>query len=344
MWKYILKRILLIFMTAFIILSLTFILMKLLKESVPAGLFAEKWTYFETQVNYGYMYRVDAADAASAQFVISDSRTGVYYYYSSYSVMEQYGRWLGNIVTKWDWGTSTAIETNRDAMSIILSRLPMSLKINVIAVVIAVPLGFAFGILAALKKNTWIDNTISTLTMVFISVPSFVIISFLMIWLAYGVNVLPSQWPESTASASTQAAAYVIPVMSLCFGTVASFTRYTRAELCDIMASDFLLLARTKGLTRPQTVIRHALRNSMVPLVPMIIGEFIGILSGSMILENLYGIPGIGDLFIKAINSKDYNVVMVDMAVYTMISLFATLLVDLSYGIVDPRIRMGAKK
>lgn len=132
--------------------------------------------------------------------------------------------------------------------------------------------------------------------------------------------------------------------MCLCFGTVAGFTRYTRAELTEVMSSEFLLLARTKGLTKSQTVIRHALRNSLVPIVPMIIGEFIGILSGSMILEQLYGIPGIGSLFVTAITVKDYNVIMVDMAVYTMIGLVAILLVDLSYGIVDPRIRMGARK
>jgi ABC-type dipeptide/oligopeptide/nickel transport system permease component len=110
------------------------------------------------------------------------------------------------------------------------------------------------------------------------------------------------------------------------------------------MSSEFLLLARTKGLTKRQTVIRHAMRNSLVPIVPMIIGQFIGILAGSLILERLYSIPGIGGLFVEALTAKDYNVIMVDMAVYTMIGLFATLLVDLSYGIVDPRIRMGARK
>ena len=109
------------------------------------------------------------------------------------------------------------------------------------------------------------------------------------------------------------------------------------------MSSEFLLLARTKGLTKRQCVIRHALRNSLVPLVPMIIGQFIGILGGSVVLEQLYGIQGIGRLFVEAINARDYNVLLVDMAVFTMISLAASLLVDLSYGIVDPRIRMGAK-
>jgi ABC-type dipeptide/oligopeptide/nickel transport system permease component len=109
------------------------------------------------------------------------------------------------------------------------------------------------------------------------------------------------------------------------------------------MSSEFLLLARTKGLTKSQCIVRHALRNSMVPIVPMIIGEFVGILSGSMVLEQLYSIPGIGSLFVECIRYKDWNVLLVDMALYTMIGLVANLLVDLPYGIIDPRIRMGAK-
>jgi ABC-type dipeptide/oligopeptide/nickel transport system permease component len=207
---------------------------------------------------------------------------------------------------------------------------------------ISVPLGFVFGIIAALKKNKWQDNVISTVIMVMISVPSFVTISLLMLWLSYTTKVLPTQWPTQ-GEIGDYVQAMVIPVISLCFGTIAGFTRYTRAELTEVMSSEFLLLARTKGLSRRQSIIRHALRNSMVPIVPMIIGEFVGILSGSMILEQLYNIPGIGSLFVNCISSRDYNVLLVDMAVYTTIGLLANLLVDLSYGIIDPRIRMGAK-
>jgi ABC-type dipeptide/oligopeptide/nickel transport system permease component len=180
--------------------------------------------------------------------------------------------------------------------------------------------------------------------MVAVSIPSFVLISFFVITLAYNTKWLPPFWPSVNDSAANIAKGYVIPVMCLTFGSIAGFTRYIRAELTEVMSSEFLLLARTKGLTKSQTVIRHALRNSMVPIFPMVIGEFIGVLGGSMILEQLYAIPGIGFLYVDALNKQDYNVVMVDMAVYTFIGLFATLLVDVSYGLVDPRIRMGAKK
>jgi ABC-type dipeptide/oligopeptide/nickel transport system permease component len=131
--------------------------------------------------------------------------------------------------------------------------------------------------------------------------------------------------------------------MSLSFGTIAGFTRYTRAELTEVLTSDFMLLARTKGLTRTQATIRHALRNAMVPIFPMIFGEFIGFLSGSLIIEGIFSIPGVGGLYINSINSQDYNFFMLLTAFYTFIGLAAGIMVDISYGIIDPRIRMGAR-
>ena len=130
----------------------------------------------------------------------------------------------------------------------------------------------------------------------------------------------------------------------LSFGSICGYCRFVRAELCEVMESEYLLLARTKGLTRRQAIIRHAMKNAMVPIFPSILAEFIGILGGSMILESLYGIPGIGKLFITALNYKDYDILFVDMAIFTTLSLVAGVFLDLSYGLIDPRIRMGAKK
>ncbi|HOJ45242.1 MAG TPA: ABC transporter permease [Bacilli bacterium] len=342
MTRYILKRIGLIFFTAFIILSLTFILMKSLPSDLPAGTVDARIAFYENQVRLGYYFRVDSAQIHLAEVIII--RGTERYMYAEYPVMAQYLRWIGNIVREWDWGTSTRISLNESAIEIIAKRIPYTIRLNLIALFIAVPLGFVFGIWAALKKNKATDHIISTFVMLFISIPSFVVISYLMAFFAYGLGWLPSQWPADNNPTNVKVLGYIIPVAALCFGTIAGFARYTRAELTEVMSSEFLLLARTKGLTRRQTVIRHAMRNSMVPIVPMIIGQFIGILSGSVVLESLYGIPGIGNLFVTALTQKDYNVIMVDMAIFTLIGLFAALLVDLSYGIVDPRIRMGARK
>lgn len=342
--KYSIQRIILLLITTFIILSLTFFLIKMLPDGAMPTSQVGQFTFCQNQVELGYYLasHSDQAGLGDAIFKYT-ANDGTYWVFYRKPVIQQYFAYLSGIFTKWNWGLSTAINPSASAIRIIMERLKPTIIVNIFAMLISVPLGFLFGIIAALKKNKWQDNLISTIVMILISVPSFVTISLLLLWLSYGSGLLPSNWPKGDASVGDYAAALVIPVLSLSFGTVASFTRYTRAELTEVISSEFLLLARTKGLTKKQSIVRHALRNSMVPIVPMIIGEFVGILSGSMILEQLYSIPGIGSLFINCINSKDYNVLLVDMALYTVIGLVANLLVDLSYGIIDPRIRMGAK-
>ena len=352
MLKYSIKRIILAFVTTFIILTLTFFLVKSLP---PTKVFSTnenvRFAFYNDQLNLGYVIQSDVLrpDLASKPLdsikVIEDNTTKTVYFYTK-PVIEQYFNWLKNIVTQWDWGRSTVIEPNASAINIIGQRLPVSMSINVWAVLISLPLGIGFGILAGLKKNTWIDHTISTSVMIFISIPGFVVISFLMYFFAFETGWLPTLWPTPDQSLQTKILAYFIPVMSLSFGTICGFTRTVRAELCEVMSSEYLLLARTKGLTKNQAIIRHALRNAFVPLLPSVLAEFLSIFGGATILEKIYSIPGIGRLYIDALNpaNTDYNVLMVDMAVYTIFGLLAGILFDLSYGFIDPRIRMGAKK
>lgn len=344
--KYVIERILFILLTAFIILSLTYILLQLIPLT-PGGTDQQRWTFWEKQVELGYYVRItDPMQAMKEGYDEVVTVAGKTTYYRAQPVMVRYFNWLA-AVAKGDWGVSSSdYWKGQSALTILLTGLPYSMRLNLISILISIPLGIGLGILAALKKNTWVDSLISTVVMIFISVPSFVLISFLLIWFGK-VNGWPLRWPSDADAAADPVLAFkafVIPVMSLCFGSICGFARYTRAELTEVMSSEFLLLARTKGLTRSQAVIRHALRNSMVPIVPMIIAEFISILSGSMVLEQIYSIPGIGSVLVNALNSTDVPVIMVDMAIYTVIGLAATLIIDLSYGIVDPRIRMGARK
>ena len=291
------------------------------------------------------MYRLDhPVDTYGDLLYKSPTDHGRANYYYQVPVLEQYGNWLRNIVTKWDWGYSKTFQPNVSASVIIMSRIGYSIKLNIFSVIFSVPLGILLGIWAALKKNTMTDHTISTLVMVFISIPSFVLISFVLSIFCYSLNWLPSTWPADTAPLAATIRGYIIPVFCLSFGSVCHYCRFVRAELCEVMESDYLLLARTKGLTRRQAIVRHAMKNAMVPIFPSILSEFIGILGGSMILESLYGIPGIGKLFILSLNYKDYDILFVDMAIFTTISLLAGVVLDLSYGFIDPRIRMGAKK
>ena len=344
MWKYVLKRLGLAVVTLVIILSLTFILIKLLPFQKPIGQISQQFAYYETQVKLGFVQKFNFKNEEFKDFLWTYTALGKTTYYYEVPVMTQYFRWIKNIVTEWNWGTSTFIAPNVSATVIIGERLLTTIKINIFSVIFSVPLGLLLGIWAALKKNTLTDHIISTAVMIFISVPSFILITFLMLLLCYNNQVLPSQWPSASAQTSTKVLAYILPVFCLSFGSICYYCRYTRAELCEVMESDYLLLARTKGLTKKQAILRHALRNAMVPIVPTILSEFIGILGGSMILESLYGIPGIGRLYIQALNSHDYNVLFVDMSIFTFISLTAGVFLDISYGFIDPRIRMGAKK
>ncbi len=350
MGKYVLKRLGLGFITLFLILSVTFILVKLLPFARPIGGDVQQIAYFEKQHSLGYVYRFDYYDAnheaqyGEALYKSPANSSGRNTYYYKVPALKQYVNWVKNIVTKWDWGYSKSFQPNVSASVIIGSRMWISLRLSLIASILAIPLGILLGIWAALKKNTATDHTISVLVMVGISIPSFILITFLLRILAFKLGWLPSSWPPETATFATKFKGYIIPVLSLSFGSICGYCRSVRAELCEVLASEYLLLARTKGLTRRQAVVRHALKNAMVPIFPSILAAFIRIFTGNMILENLYSIPGLGRLFLSSITLKDWDLMFVDMAITTGYSMICAIFLDLSYGWIDPRIRMGAKK
>ena len=346
MWKYVLKRMGLALVTSFIILSLSFILIKCLPFEKPIGMVYDQFSYFESQVADGFVLRFEKPvnEYGEMLFKYTMPGTNTTYHYYLKPTLDQYAQWLTNILTEWDWGVSSHIKMGVSAGSIIADQLPYTIKVNIFATLISVPMGILLGIVAALNKNKPIDHFLSTGVMIMTSIPSFVLITFLLLIFCYNNPILPSQWPADSAPMKQQILGYILPVCCLSFGSIAGYCRFVRAELCEVMSSEYLLLARTKGLTKQQAIMRHALRNAMVPIVPSILAEVIGLLGGSMILENLYGIPGIGRLYTTALTSKDYNVLFVDMAVFTTISLLAGVVLDISYGFIDPRIRMGAKK
>lgn len=346
MWKYVLKRMGLALVTSFIILSLSFILIKCLPFEKPIGMVYDQFSYFESQVTDGFVLRFEKPvnEYGEMLFKYTMPGTNTTYHYYLKPTLDQYAQWLTNILTEWDWGVSSHIKMGVSAGSIIADQLPYTIKVNIFATLISVPMGILLGIVAALNKNKPIDHFLSTGVMIMTSIPSFVLITFLLLIFCYNNPILPSQWPADSAPMKQQILGYILPVCCLSFGSIAGYCRFVRAELCEVMSSEYLLLARTKGLTKQQAILRHALRNAMVPIVPSILAEVIGLLGGSMILENLYGIPGIGRLYTTALTSKDYNVLFVDMAVFTTISLLAGVVLDISYGFIDPRIRMGAKK
>ena len=318
MIKYVLKRILLMLMVFLIIISTCFVLVKLL-PSKPAEQFGKDMQLIELRRELlGY----------------------------NKPLIEQYGIFLRKTLLGGDWGISETLYVGQDVWSKFMEKMPATVVVNVYTMIFAVPLGLMFGIYAALKKNKWQDHLISTAVMVFVSVPSYVYAFLVQYFLCFKLQWFPFQMKAGYDYLSWSTFVSLVPaILSLGFGTVAGLTRYVRAELTEVLTSDFLLLARTKGLSRAQTTVRHAMRNAMVPIFPMILGEFIGIMSGSLIIESIFGIPGVGPLYVDSITTTppDYNFFMLLTAFYTLIGLSSGIVVDISYGFIDPRIRMGEK-
>lgn len=263
-------------------------------------------------------------------------------------LLVQYGIYLKNIVTDWDFGTSWYVKFREPVWDLMIGRLLPTVLVNLYSLIFSIPLGIAFGIFAAIKKNKWQDQVISTGVMLFVSIPSYVYAFLVQYILYFKLGLFPlTIYPLDEAGGSWVSFKMfysMIPaVLALSFGEIAGLTRFTRAELTETLTSDYMLLARTKGLTRAQATTRHALKNAMVPILPMIISSFIGILGGSFIIEQIFSIPGVGQLYIKSINLLDYDVFMMDSIFYTFIGLLAGIVVDISYGFIDPRIRMGEK-
>ena len=263
-------------------------------------------------------------------------------------VLTQFGIYLKNIFTKWDFGTSWYISPRKGAWEVLRNGFLPTLLVNLYSMIVAVPIGIGLGVYAAIRKNKWDDSLISTLVMVFISVPSYVYAFLVQYFLYFKLGWLPLQMYSLADAGGSyftwkMFTSMIPPVLALSFGSIAHYTRFVRAELTESLTSEYMLLARTKGLTRAQATARHALKNAMVPVLPSILSEFIGLLSGSLIIEQIFSIPGVGQLYIKSLNLFDYDVFMIDCVFYTFIYLLAGIVLDLSYGFIDPRIRMGEK-
>ena len=319
MTKYVLKRLVLMFFTFMVIMTIEFVLIRMLPRELPndknqAATIAARWEAL------GY----------------------------NEPIMTQFGIYIKNIVTKWDFGTSWYISFRKPAWDLLMDRLLPSVLVNFYSLIFSIPIGILLGIYAAIRKNKWQDSVISTVVMLFVSIPSYVY-AFLVQYLFYfKLGWLPLQvYSLSDAGGSWFTSkmffSMIAPVLALSFGEIAGLCRFTRAELTETLTSDYMLLARTKGLSRSQATTRHALRNAMVPILPMLINSFIGILGGSMIIEQIFSIPGVGQLYLTSIRLFDYDVFMMDGVFYTFIGLLAGIVVDISYGFIDPRIRMGER-
>ncbi len=327
LFKYILKRIGLLIMTFFILVVICFVLIKLLPNLPAAQLGKDAELVLLRRVKLHQMYI--NADGEYVDTPILEQL--VYFLYYAF---------------QGDFGVSEVLYIGQDVWSVFIQKLPYTMAVNVYSIIISIPIGIGLGIIAAIKKNTWIDTLISTGVMVFVSVPSFIYGFLVQLFLCGKLGWFPFVMDTTNGPFSWTGFTSMFPaVLCLSFGSIAGFARYTRAELTEVLTNDYMLLARTKGLSKASATIRHAMRNAMVPIFPMILGEFVGILSGSLIIENMFSIPGVGNLYVNSVTAStpDYNFFMLLSAFYILVGLVAGIIVDISYGIIDPRIRMGAK-
>lgn len=318
MFKYIMKRIILMFVTLFIIMTMLFVLIRMLPNQIPAMKGGMDDALREMRSAWGY----------------------------DKPIMVQYGIFLKNIFGSWNWGFCTKMGSFLQPVTEYLAeKLPYTIYVNVFSVIISLPLGIFFGIIAAINKNKWPDHVIQVFIMIFISVPSYVVAFLLQYFIGFKLGLLPLVMKGGNDFFTwAMFSSAILPILSLSFGPIAGDMRLIRAELTETLTSEYMLLARTKGLTRKQATWRHAFRNSLVPLMPSFLYDFINIIAGSLIIEQIFAIPGIGKTFLYSFLNKDYSVFMACGMFYVAIGLVAGILSDLSYGVIDPRIRMGGNK
>lgn len=313
--KYALGRFLAMCVTLFLIVTLSFMVIRLMPGSV----------YEDPDLSPAVIEALEAKMHLNKPLLVQ------YYYY------------LRGVVLDGDFGISVAIEPSVPVFSILARRIPISLTINLIALFISLPIGIAAGTLAALKKNKVADHIISFLVVICISLPSFVFASVLQYGVAYKMGLAPIIF-KPMAEGMERVKSMILPIAALGLWPIATVARYLRGELIETVNSDFMLLARTKGLTRPQATVRHAFRNSCLPLANIIIPMFTSVFGGSLVIEKIFSIPGVGGVMIDAINARDHALTIAVLIFYSVISLLTIFITDISYGIIDPRVRVGTKK
>lgn len=309
MLKYVVKRIIYMFITIFCIATATFFLMRSIPGD-PLSSMAQTLPE-QTKANYYAKYGLDKP------------------------LFTQYLMYMKNLV-KGDLGDSN-VYPGRSVGGVIAETSPVSATIGGPALVIGLVLGITFGIIAALFKNKWPDYIVMVIAIMGITIPVFVLVSLMQYFFSIKLGWLPSSgWGEPKH--------LIMPVIVLSFSTIATYARYIKSSMLDVLDQDYILTARSKGLSEGQIVRRHVLRNSLLPAVTILSGRIVGIFTGAFIVEKMFTIPGIGFYYISSINNNDYTMTMGTTVFYAALFVVMQLVVDFVYMLVDPRIRISEAK
>lgn len=268
---------------------------------------------------------------------LNDSQRAALYakYGLDQPVVVQFFRYVGNML-RGDFGVSYNISKNTPISQLIQTRLPISILIGGFAVLIGAVLGLLLGLLAALKHNTIWDSIATIISVIGVSVPSYVFALALSYSLGFKLKWFPMLFIIQDVMGSS-----VLPSISLSMFTMASIARFTRSEMLEVLGSDYMLLAESKGISGASLIFRHALRNALIPIITVLAPLIVDLMTGSLVVEKIFAIPGVGSLLVTAIQSNDYNVVISLSFVYSAMYIIIMLVVDILYGIIDPRIRLA---
>lgn len=308
MTGYITKRLIAMVVTLWFIITLTFFLM----HSIPGSPFnQERATSEAVQENLEKYYHLDEP------------------------LIVQYGMYLKSVVT-FDFGPS--IKQSSQTVNEMLGRgFPVSFELGIITLIVAVLSGVTLGVIAALRHNGFIDYLAMTIAVLGISIPNFVLATLLIQQLAVNLGILPvATW--------TSPQHMILPTLALATGPMAIIARLTRSSMLEVLTQDYIRTAKAKGLTPVKIVFKHALRNALLPVVTVLGTLAASILTGTFVIEKIFAIPGMGKYFVESINTRDYPVIMGTTVFYSSILIIMLFLVDIAYGILDPRIKLHKKE
>lgn len=301
---YIIKRILLALLTIWVVITITFFVM----HAVPGGPFTgEKAVTPAVQAAMEAKYGLDKP------------------------LFQQYTTYLKDIVTKFDFGPSLK-QRGRDVIDIISDGLKVSAKLGVIAAFAALGLGIVFGAIAALNRNKFVDKLIMVIMTAFVSMPSFIMGSLLLV--AFSIKL--SWFPGNGATAE----GLILPIITLSLYPMAYITRLTRSSMLDVLGQDYIRTAKAKGVSSGKIIFGHALKNSLIPVITYFGPMLAYIVTGSLVVEMIFAVPGIGRAFVNSITNRDYPLVMGTTIVLAVLIVVMNLLSDILYKIVDPRINL----
>ena len=304
-----LKRILYMLLTLLIVATVTFFMMRSIPGDPLGGMARELPE--QTKANYYAKYGLDRP------------------------LIEQYLIYIKNMI-QGDLGESL-LYPGRSVSATIAATSPVSGLVGGIALVIGLLIGVCLGIIAALKKNQWPDYVVMVIAIMGITIPVFVLVSLMQYFFSIKLGWLPaSGWGKPKH--------LIMPVIVLSFSTIATYARYIKSSMLDVLDQDYILTARSKGLSEGQIVRRHVLRNSLLPAVTILSGRIVGIFTGAFIVEMMFTIPGIGFYYISSINNNDYTMTLGTTVFYAALFVVMQLIVDFAYMLVDPRIRISEAK